>query len=70
MFEMLDNAISKCESKSEIQSSDAIISTQSTQGMEIPANSIDYCIYRPAVWRKHYVLGAQFPLGGMDRSID
>jgi hypothetical protein len=47
MFEMLDNAISKCESKTEIQSSDAIISTQSTQGMEIPPNSIDYAFIDP-----------------------
>ena len=47
MFEMLDNAISKCESKAEIQSSDAIISTQSTQGMEIPPNSIDYAFIDP-----------------------
>ena len=47
MFEMLNNAISKCESKSEITANEAIISTQSTQGMKIPANSIDYAFIDP-----------------------
>lgn len=47
MFEMLDNAISKCESKSEITAYEAIISTQSTQGIKIPANSIDYAFIDP-----------------------
>lgn len=47
MFEMLDNAIAKCESKSEIKTRDAIISTQSTQGIKIPPNSIDYAFIDP-----------------------
>lgn len=47
MFEMLDNAISKCESKTDIKTFDAIISTQSTQGLTLPSNSIDYAFIDP-----------------------
>ena len=42
MFEMLDNAISKSESKTDINELGAILSTQSTQGLNLPHNSIDY----------------------------
>lgn len=47
MFEMLDNAISKGESKADIKDLNAIISTQSTQGMKLPPNSIDYAFIDP-----------------------
>lgn len=47
MFEMLDNAISKGESKTEIKNLDAILSTQSTQGLKLPPNSIDYAFIDP-----------------------
>jgi DNA modification methylase len=47
MFEMLGNAITKCESKEKIRHSSAIISTQSTQGMQLPPNSIDYAFIDP-----------------------
>ncbi len=47
MFEMLGNAISKCESKTDIKTFDSIISTQSTQGLTLPSNSIDYAFIDP-----------------------
>lgn len=47
MFEMLNNAISKGESKADIKDLNAIISTQSTQGMKLPPNSIDYAFINP-----------------------
>lgn len=47
MFEMLDNAIKKSESKVDIKDIDAIISTQSTQGMTLPPNSVDYAFIDP-----------------------
>ncbi|EME0887129.1 DNA methylase [Pseudomonas aeruginosa] len=47
MFEMLDNAISKNESKAEIKELNAILSTQSTQGLKLPSNSIDYAFIDP-----------------------
>lgn len=47
MFEMLDNAISKSESKTDINELNAILSTQSTQGLKLPHNSIDYAFIDP-----------------------
>ena len=47
MFEMLDNAISKGESKTDIKELNAILSTQSTQGLKLPSNSIDYAFIDP-----------------------
>lgn len=47
MFEMLDNAISKGESKTDIKDLNAILSTQSTQGLKLPPNSIDYAFIDP-----------------------
>lgn len=47
MFEMLDNAISKVQSKADIKDISAIISTQSAQRIEIPPNSIDYAFIDP-----------------------
>ena len=47
MFEMLDNAISKSESKTDINELGAILSTQSTQGLNLPHNSIDYAFIDP-----------------------
>ncbi len=47
MFEMLDNAISKGESKTDITELNAILSTQSTQGLKLPPNSIDYAFIDP-----------------------
>ncbi|MGR7949269.1 DNA methyltransferase [Alcaligenes sp. RM2] len=47
MFEMLDNAVSKSESKTDINELNAILSTQSTQGLKLPPNSIDYAFIDP-----------------------
>lgn len=47
MFEMIDNAISKCESKKDIRVNNSIISTQATQGLRLPPNSIDYAFIDP-----------------------
>jgi len=47
MYEMLDNAISKCESKGDIKYKEYIISTQSTKETKIPPNSVDYVFIDP-----------------------
>lgn len=47
ILEMLENAISKADSKAGIQNFGAIISTQATQGMKLPPNSIDYAFIDP-----------------------
>ncbi|HCF1890564.1 TPA: DNA methylase [Pseudomonas aeruginosa] len=47
IFAMLDNAISKSESKTDIKELTTIISAQSTQGLRLPPNSIDYAFIDP-----------------------
>lgn len=47
IYEMLDNAIAKSESKSDLTGRCALIATQAAQGLELPPNSIDYAFIDP-----------------------
>ena len=47
ILEMLGSAISKIESKSEIRKNSTFISTQSSQVLDLPENSVDYAFIDP-----------------------
>lgn len=47
IFDMLEKAINKVDSKVDLRRSDYILSTESAQGIDLPPNSLDYAFIDP-----------------------